>query len=93
MDWIIRNYTVLVMGLVLSLFTVYWATLILPFSSLPSFQEYKKRYPQSVDKDGNVHCVHCNSDSIQLSWMFGPNASFGPKKHVCTRCGASLWKS
>lgn len=78
---------------VLFLIVAFWVVRILMVSSLPSIEEYKQGNPKAVDRHGNVRCVHCNSNNIYLWWLFGPQVGFGPKKHICRKCGSTLWKS
>ena len=71
----------------------FWAIRWYLISTLPSVKEYKLQNPKAVDKKGNVRCIHCNSNNVYLWWLFGPAAGYGPKKHICRKCGITLWKS
>lgn len=59
--------------------------------ALPTFDEYRRRYPQSVS--GGVRCNKCNGSNIYLWWFFGPSYGVGPKKHICRACGSDLYRS
>lgn len=91
-EWLFDNFFA-VWFFVLFLIVAFWVVRILMVSSLSSIEEYKQGNPKAVDRHGNVRCVHCNSNNIYLWWLFGPQVGFGPKKHICRKCGSTLWKS
>jgi hypothetical protein len=62
-------------------------------TTLPTIDEYREQYPQSVDRRGVPVCHKCNSGNIYLWWLLGPQAGYGPKKHICRNCGTALYRS
>lgn len=85
-------------GVVFFLFVVglsllWWLLRYSRLHSLPTFDDYKRRYPQHVSPKGGVRCFKCNSSNVYLWWFFGPGAGGGPKKHICRGCGTDLYRS
>ncbi len=62
---------------------------IYKFFRTPTLPKYLDKNPHLHTPNG-IKCVHCGSNSIFLSFIFG---HYGPKTHICRGCGRVLYRS
>ena len=82
-----------VFPLIVGALALFWLIRYTQLRSLPTFEDYRRRYPQFVSLKGGVRCFKCNSSNVYLWWFYGPGAGWGPKKHICRGCGTDLYRS
>ncbi|WP_411992435.1 hypothetical protein [Agarivorans sp. DSG3-1] len=58
---------------------------------LPTLKDYQQRYPEKVESETTIRCIHCNSNQ---TWEYGLESLMDYRREcVCLECGHRLWRN
>ena len=83
-DTLVTLAIVCVLALIIGMNALgFWNT----YLRLPTFDEYRRRHPDLV-RDGRLRCNRCGSGRVFLYHLNEHH-----RRHLCTTCGAALYRS
>lgn len=68
-------------------FVLSWLSYKRMYLDLPTFEEYRSRYPHLV-KEGRCRCYRCGGGRVFLH-----NLDPYRRRHICATCGTVLYRS
>ncbi|MDO6763804.1 hypothetical protein [Agarivorans sp. 1_MG-2023] len=88
-------------GVLLQLLLILFGAVVLFFSRrdnnertwlrLPTLKDYQQRYPEKVESEATIRCIHCNSNQ---TWEYGLESLMDYRREcVCLECGHRLWRT